>query len=412
MVIILFFIRNKLFPKEFTMHERKLLHKLLEGSSAISHIKRQESLVSCVESILNGANLTVTEIGRKAPGAAYVKHKIKQSDRLAGNEHLIKEREAIYQATLKYLVRPLMTMLVDWSEVEHHGCHTLRASLSLKDRSITVYEELHEEKFLGNSDIQKRFLHRLKAMLPEEPQVILIADAGFKTDFFQAVLELNWDFIVRVRSNMLFRADGSNAWVACPDFYATATSTAMYLGEGELSKSTKTLAHLYLYQGDKPDKGKKKRRRRKNTAQEHAYRKRHNQPWLIASSLKKPAGWIVKQYKKRMKIEHEFRDMKDRNWGLGLRHSKSRGIVRLSNLLLIAHLACFLLWCIGLWGEQYAWHRRFQSNSQSSRRVLSVIFLGSLIMQSPEFRKSSRSVFREIAEIIEIQMKGTYREKV
>ena len=52
----LIFHKNKLLQKEFTMHEKELLHKLLVGSSAISPIKREESLVNCVESVLRGAH--------------------------------------------------------------------------------------------------------------------------------------------------------------------------------------------------------------------------------------------------------------------------------------------------------------------------------------------------------------------
>jgi hypothetical protein len=259
------------------MHEVKLLNKLLQESSAIGHKRREEVFITCVQSVLQGARLTVTDIGCHAKGRAFVKHKIKQSDRLVTNLHLYEERASIYRSTLKYLAQPLMKVLIDWSEVQQHGYHVLRASIYAKGRSFTVYEEVHAEKLLGNSDVQKTFLETLKAMLAPKTHLIIMADAGFRTDFFQAILSLNWDFIVRIRSNMLFKKNTPlSTWVDCPNFYQEATSTPSYLGEGLLSKSTKTLAHLYLYQGYQP--GRKLKKRRKNATQSKLYSKRHRQP--------------------------------------------------------------------------------------------------------------------------------------
>ena len=80
-------------------------------------------------------------------------------------------------------------------------------------------------------------------------------------------------------------------------------------------------------------------------------------------------------YRKRMKIEHDFRDSKDPKWGLGLRRSRSMDPGRLSIQLLIGALAAFVLWLIGLCLEKKGLHRDFQANSVKHKRVLSLVFL-------------------------------------
>ncbi|WP_249364797.1 hypothetical protein [Pseudoalteromonas rubra] len=49
-----------------------------------------------------------------------------------------------------------------------------------------------------------------------------------------------------------------------------------------------------------------------------------------------------------MQIEESFRDLKSPQYGMGLRHSKSRRPNRLDILRLLALLATIILWWIGL----------------------------------------------------------------
>ena len=80
-------------------------------------------------------------------------------------------------------------------------------------------------------------------------------------------------------------------------------------------------------------------------------------------------------YKRRMKIEHDFRDTKDPKWGIGMRESRSKNPIHLIILILLGVLACFLLWLIGLCLEEKCLHRDFQANTVRHKRVLSLVFL-------------------------------------
>nr|WP_250636848.1 transposase [Pseudoalteromonas rubra] len=69
------------------------------------------------------------------------------------------------------------------------------------------------------------------------------------------------------------------------------------------------------------------------------------EPWLLATNLPaelfKPKR-VVSLYAKRMQIEESFRDLKSPQYGMGLRHSKSRCPNRLDILLLLSLLATII----------------------------------------------------------------------
>ena len=67
------------------------------------HKKRFNILSEVVMTLLEGAKLTLTNIGRHMKGSAKVKNKIKKVDRLLKNKNLQEERSYIYQQ-LSYLL--------------------------------------------------------------------------------------------------------------------------------------------------------------------------------------------------------------------------------------------------------------------------------------------------------------------
>ena len=124
------------------------------------------------------------------------------------------------------------------------------------------------------------------------------------------------------------------------------------------------------------------------------YRKSADDPWLIVSShgpekeyrvydyngnnpeQKSYALKVIKNYSKRMKIEHEFRSTKNPQYGIGLSYSRSMDPSILQILLLIGQLHLFLLWLIGLATEYDNKHFDYQANTVKTHRVLSLVFLG------------------------------------
>lgn len=65
---------------------RQVCQNFFHDTLAPSHKYRQNALLDATISLINGASLTLTSIGRYLPGSAQVKNKIKRVDRLLGNE--------------------------------------------------------------------------------------------------------------------------------------------------------------------------------------------------------------------------------------------------------------------------------------------------------------------------------------
>jgi hypothetical protein len=70
------------------MHANQLCQKYFEKTPTTFHGSRKTALQVITSSLLNEAELTLTSLGRRMPGEAYVKHKIKRVDRFLGNPHV------------------------------------------------------------------------------------------------------------------------------------------------------------------------------------------------------------------------------------------------------------------------------------------------------------------------------------
>jgi hypothetical protein len=148
-------------------------------------------------------------------------------DRLAGNHHLNTERMAVYGAKTQWLLQslPMPLILIDWSPLtaDQHQ-QLLRAALPTGGRSVTLYEEIHPIKKLGNRRIQQRFLSSFQALLPANVTPIIVADFGFRTPFFREVESLGWHWLGRIRNrDFIAWANRPNDWLAAKSLYAKAT---------------------------------------------------------------------------------------------------------------------------------------------------------------------------------------------
>lgn len=384
------------------MQHTELLHNILEKSGAIQHKGRLKSLMIAVSSVMHGASLSLTSMGRNLGKAIKPKSKIKEIDYLLSNGLLHRERLPIYRAVSEWVIgqEKILLIVIDWSSIVAHQQHLLRASIIRKGRCVTVYEEIYPEKKLANRESHALFLRNLKLVLPKDREVIIIADAGFRTDFFMQVQTNDWDFLARVLSNMKYTMSDEQ-WHRCPELYEQATSEPAHVGAVTLAKSNKIDCHLYLYKKLKEVSelpGQVRVRKITHGKREKDYRNAARKPWLIASSMKLTAEKAIKIYSKRMKIEHDFRDSKDPKWGMGMRESRSCDPTRLTIQLLIGFLASFMLWLIGLCLEKQERHRDFQANSIKHKRVLSLIFLALEAIRNGYMKFISKSDFIKIKQ--------------
>ena len=379
------------------MHATQVINTHLKKMCQVIHKKRMTALMSMIEACMQGKKLSVTGLGRSIKNAVYEKHNIKRADRLIGNPALNQERGILYRTMAKWIIgkQTQPVILVDWSDLSaDRSYHLLRASLPVGGRALTLYDEAHPEKKLGNGNVEKRFLQRLKTLLPDACCPIIITDAGYRTPWFNAVQALGWDFVGRVGGHTMIKQQPEHDWTRIETLFDTATSRARYVGFIKIVKRNPTPCHAYLVKKKKQGRIKKTvfgKRCQMKHSESNAQRERT--PWLIVTSL--PGGKsitkrVMNLYKTRMQIEEGFRDFKNSRWGFSLDEAKVSTTYRYENLLLIGALATFAIWLTGKIAELKKLHRQYQANTIKTRNVLSTFYLGCRVLnkQAIEFQRA------------------------
>jgi hypothetical protein len=347
-------------------------------------------LLRATTALLQGGRTSLSGIALHLSAMTRLKHRLKSVDRLLGNTQLEQQRWEVYRALARIWLKGVSQILVvvDWSDLTRdQRWQLLRASVAVDGRSLTLYEEVHAQKHLGNPKVHRRFLRTLKAILPAGCEPILMSDAGFHAPWFKAVGALGWQFIGRIRGrNQVFLAhDG--IWTPARELYQRAGSQALDLGQGAYARSNPVDVRLVLAR-----RQKKNRQQltiygtRRGARQSVNNARRAREPWLLAASpglSHLSTQGIVALYRQRMGIEQSFRDTKSLRVGLGLEVARSRSAQRFNVLLLIAHLAAFVQRLIGESANARQLELQFTATQRTSRREISVLTLARRILDAP-----------------------------
>jgi hypothetical protein len=363
------------------MNVKQLLSKYLLDVTPTMHKIRRLSLFAAIESTINGGVLSVTGLGRNIDNRAYEKHRIKRVDRLCGNVHLQQEIPLVYRQMCAAIVgqhtQPIIH--VDWSDMDARKQHFLiRASIAAQGRSLTLYEEIHPLSLKESPKTHRLFMQKLKAMLPKNINPVIVTDAGFRNPWFTLVESLGWDFVGRVRNKTFCKKKRDATWLPVKSLYQLGTLRPKDLGQ-YLQGMKQSFESRMVVVWRKP-KGRKDKtatgERARKSKKSRACAEREKEPWLLATSLNKThylSKKVVKIYATRMQIEESFRDLKT---GLKMNACGSRKSPRLQVLLLIALVAQYLLFLLGLAVKAAGMHRRYQANSIKNRNILSNQFIG------------------------------------
>lgn len=195
--------------------------------------------------LLDGDALSLTELGRSIRGTTSAKHSIKRIDRLLGNPRLANDRLALLRWHANNLCRhnPMPVILVDWSDVrEQLRLMTLRASIVLKGRSITLYERTFAWDNYNSPRSHNQFLRELADVLPSGAKPLIVTDAGYRNTWFREVESHGWYWLGRVRGDVSFTERGQNNWRSNKTLYPDATHSSRYIGASELAKRVPLIA--------------------------------------------------------------------------------------------------------------------------------------------------------------------------
>lgn len=296
----------------------QVCQKFFRDSLMPLHKYRQNALLDATTAIVNGASLSLTNIGRYMPGGAQVKNKIKRVDRLLGNQQLQKEVPVMFSNLIAMLTRrlSLCVMAVDWSGYPAQDFHVLRASLICDGRSIPLMSHVVTSDMQQNAGVQAAFLSALSDAIGPDKNVIIITDAGFRNTWFRQVQSLGWDFIGRARGAVQLRLDNEGEkWIRSEQLKTGRIPLA--LGSGTLAKDRKSQCRGYFYLHKAAPKMRKSRRPRGrpySAKTEKEQQQAGREPWLIfTSSAEFEPRRIMKLYSRRMQIEQNFRDEKSGN---------------------------------------------------------------------------------------------------
>lgn len=336
------------------MHARRIIQDFLSQECPSIHAKRSACL-ALVTGAAQQSGLGLLRLSRRIDSQTSLRHRIKRCDRLLSNPHLADERIQIYRALSQRILggRRHIAIIVDWSDLlSDISQHVLRATVVVEGRSIVVYEEIHPTKSYNVASVHRKFMMTLRDVLPACCEPIIITDAGFRSTWFSMLNELDFAWIGRVRNRDMMRQAGHSDWLGCQQLYAGASKKPRDLGTVAYVRRSPIECRAVLVKEAK--KGRKSTTvfgRKKQSAHSKKQARTQREPWLLAVSLQLAnlsAAAIVGWYALRMQIEQTFRDLKNAQWGMGLRNSQTRKPGRLAALLLIAALLSFALWLIGL----------------------------------------------------------------
>ena len=364
------------------MKVQTILNDLLIEITPNMHKVRRKSLEASITSLISGADLSVTSLGRNIDSQTTEKHQIKRSDRLCKNIHLHQELSGVYSGLCRQLIgnqkQPII--LVDWSDLDtRKDLFLIRASVAIEGRSLTLLDEVQPLSLKEKPAVHRKFMEQLKSILPTDCKPIIVTDAGFRVPWFKLIESLGWDYIGRVRNKTFCLNTTDEDWHPVKDLYPQASSTEKDLGTYQLAKANPINCQMAVYKNKKKGrkdlvaKGDRSRKSKKSLS--NAARER--EPWLLATSL--PSGKtnfarrIVKIYRSRMQIEESFRDLKT---GLNFNESNTRKKKRIEVLLLISIIAQYILFLLGMTVKLLNKHRQYQANSIKDRNVLSYQFIG------------------------------------
>ena len=360
------------------MHAKGFLHKIL---TPVIHKAQVKVLTEVTIAAILTKKLTLTALGRAIDSPIQERSGIQKVNRLLGNKSLLSNYFHIAKALSNTLIgnKKYPEIIVDWTKYPNSEDAVIRAALAVEGRALTLYEERHPIKKMGNKKVQKSFLKALKQVIPTDCRAIIVTDAGFHNNWFKEVLKLDWDYVGRIRGMRKYRKPDKKRFISCSNLFNQATKKVTSLGKLVLTKKNPMESCFYLVKGKlKGRKALTKQGKIRRDKDSKAYSRSHREPWLLASSLKgrNAAKKVECIYSRRMTIEEAFRDLKSVRYGFGLDEGKTKIKNRRDILLLIAMLASLIAWVTGLVGEKLKLQYQFQSNSIKYRRVISLFYLG------------------------------------
>ena len=336
--------------------------------------RRAICLAHLTYALMRGGRLGVAEIGRFIPTPTTDKHHIKGVDRFLGNEAI--DLLSLWSGLIAlacYRVSHLFVLL-DWTDLGN-GFEVLKATVSYGGRSQPVAWVTTRKGHYGRSRnvFESNFCKLLKTLLPPKVELVIVADRGFaRATLFRTLKKSGISFIIRVRRDVHLIHGRGRGPLANRRIELGQTRD---LEDALYSDSSRVEIRCVLTWGIGTN-GKVPKA-----------------PWYLATNLQSEqftAAEVAEGYRKRMRIEHAFRDEKSMRFGFQLRSVHLTTVERYDRLFAIAAVAMLLLVMLGAEVERLGLHYGFKANTSRARTHsllrLGLHFLWRLNLRRPRIR--------------------------
>ncbi|MEP7355620.1 MAG: IS4 family transposase [Anaerolineales bacterium] len=245
-----------------------------------------------------------------------------------------------------------VTIIVDASKVGA-GHQLVIAALAYKKRALPLaWTWVAYAKGAVATETQLALFKRVRGLLPENAQVVLVGDAGFSSVLVLRQLEAwGWQYVLRQKGSYRLQRPGQSDWARLDGLVTAAGQQVWLAGVRFTAKWQHPTQVLAVWQAG------------------------YERPWLLTTNLTAARDARL-AYGRRMWIEEMFGDWKGHGWDLETTHL--RHPARLSRLVLA--LALLYIWLV-LSGERLIKAGWRTWVDRSDRRDLSLFRIGLDVLQ-------------------------------
>lgn len=352
------------------------------------HDKRVLSLASGALGAMQAATLGVSAIGRALAQAEGLdpKHAVKQVDRLLSNAGIDVDQAQALWVPFVVGAREEIIVALDWTEYDRDRHATLALHMVTSHGRATplLWKTVSKSRLRGKRNAHEdRLLKRLRAVVPENVKVTVLADRGFGDASFYALhWDLGLDHIIRFRGGI--KVTSAEGETRPAKKWLLPGGRARILRDVRVTGAKTPVAAVVC-----------------------VFAKGMKEPWFLAcgeGSRDKTAAQLVKLYSRRFTIEENFRDTKDLRFGMGLSSVRISRVGRRDRLLLLSALATALLTLLGAAGESVGLDRTLRVNTVK-RRTHSLFFQGTYYFGAlPNMKEERRGpLLRRFDELLREQ---------
>lgn len=352
-------IKNKFKKKYNNLLTNKNVHAFVDELFGEDlHAKRILSLANSTLGAIHSGALGIHAIGRGLAAANCLtdKHAIKQVDRYIGNEKIDVQELAPLWVNHCIAGNDQIIVNLDWTEFDNDNQSMLVLSLQTSHgRALPLmWETVVKSELTGRrNDIEDALLIKFRDAIPEDVNVIIVADRGFGDQKLFILLSdvLHFDYIIRIKSN-----------IQVTNLTGETRSASKWVGARGRLRTIKNA----LITDEQTQVGMVVAVKEKNM----------DDSWcLVASNPDWSGYWVKERYGKRFTCEETFRDIKDMRYGFGMKWNPITKPDRRDRMMLLAVLAQALLTMLGAAGERAGLDRLLKANT-SKKRTMSLLRQG------------------------------------